>query len=76
MIGGPDADIFNFAAHHGNNIIVDFEDGIDAIGLDNGLSFEQLTISQIGNDTRISVDQFSVTLQGVTQSVIGVDDFI
>ena len=76
LIGGPDADIFNFAAHHGNNIIVDFEDGIDAIGLDNGLSFEQLTISQIGNDTRISVDQFSVTLQGVTQSVIGVDDFI
>ena len=76
LIGGTGSDRFDFAANHGNNIIVDFEDGIDAIGLDNSLSFEQLTISQIGNDTRISVDQFSVTLQGVTQSVIGVDDFI
>ena len=76
LIGRTGGDRFDFAADHGNNIIVDFEDGIDGIGLGNGLSFELLTISQIGNDTRIFVDQFSVTLQGVSETVIGADDFI
>ncbi|MDJ0519050.1 MAG: calcium-binding protein [Trichodesmium sp. MO_231.B1] len=76
LIGGPGGDRFDFALGHGNDIIVDFEDGIDAIGLLGGLSFEQLTISQVGNDTRISVDQLSITLQGVSESVIGADDFI
>ncbi|NES03976.1 MAG: calcium-binding protein [Okeania sp. SIO2F4] len=76
LIGGTGGDRFDFAANHGNDIIVDFEDGIDAIGLGDGLSFEQLTISQIGNDTRISVDEFSITLQGISESVISVDNFI
>ena len=76
LIGRTGGDRFDFAADHGNNIIVDFEDGIDGIGLGNGLSFELLTISQIGNDTRIFVDKFSVTLQGVSETVIGADDFI
>ena len=76
LIGRTGGDRFDFAADHGNNIIVDFEDGIDGIGLGNGLSFELLTISQIGNDTRIFVDQFSITLQGVAETFIGVDDFI
>ncbi|NET41693.1 DUF6851 domain-containing protein [Okeania sp. SIO2B3] len=76
LIGGPGGDRFDFALGHGNDIIVDFEDGIDAIGLEDGLSFEQLSISQIGNDTRISVDQLSITLQGVAESSIGANDFI
>ncbi|MGD1804613.1 DUF6851 domain-containing protein [Dapis sp. BLCC M126] len=76
LIGGAGGDRFDFALGHGNDIIVDFEDGIDAIGLLDGLSFEQLTISQVGNDTRISVDQLSITLQGISESVIGIDDFV
>ncbi|MGK7919187.1 MAG: calcium-binding protein, partial [Trichodesmium sp.] len=76
LIGGTGGDRFDFGANDGNNIIVDFEDGIDVIGLGDGLSFEQLTISQVGNDTRISVDQLSITLQGVADLVIGADDFI
>ncbi len=76
LIGGTGGDCFDFALGHGNNIIVDFEDGIDVIGLRDGLSFEQLTISQIGDDTRIFADQLSITLQGVADLVIGADDFI
>ena len=76
LIGGTGGDCFDFGLGHGNNIIVDFEDGIDVIGLRDGLSFEQLTISQIGDDTRIFADQLSITLQGVADLVIGADDFI
>ncbi|MDY7008164.1 MAG: hypothetical protein SWX82_30600 [Cyanobacteriota bacterium] len=76
LTGGAGGDMFEFRFGDGDDVIVDFEDGIDIIGLKGGLTFEQLTISQIGNDTRISGDQLSITLQGVEQSVISIDDFI
>lgn len=76
LTGGAGGDRFNFRPLDGNNIITDFEDGVDVIGLKDGLTFEQLIISQIGNDTRISADQLSITLQGVGESAIGIEDFI
>ena len=76
LIGGVGGDRFNFSSNNGNNIITDFEDGIDVIGLGNGLNFQQLTISQIGNDTRISANQLSITLQGVEESSININDFM
>lgn len=76
LTGGLGGDMFEFRFGDGDNIITDFEDGIDVIGLDDGLSFEQLTISQIGNETSISAEQLSITLQGVGNSAIGIDDFI
>ncbi|NES67616.1 MAG: vanadium-dependent haloperoxidase, partial [Okeania sp. SIO2D1] len=76
LIGGLGGDMFEFGFGDGDNIITDFEDGIDVIGLDDGLSFEQLTIAQIGNDTRISTERLSITLQGVQDSAIGIDDFL
>ncbi len=75
LIGGLGGDRFNFRSNDGNNIITDFEDGIDVIGLDRGLGFQQLTISQIGNDTRISANQLSIVLQGIKESDITVEDF-
>lgn len=75
LIGGVGGDNFHFRSNDGNNIITDFEDGIDVIGLGDGLSFQQLTISQIGNDTRISANQLSITLQGVEESAINIEDF-
>ena len=75
LIGGIGGDRFNFSSNDGNNIITDFEDGIDIIGLGNGLNFQQLTISQIGNDTRISANQLSITLQGIEESAINIEDF-
>ncbi|NEP81636.1 MAG: calcium-binding protein, partial [Okeania sp. SIO3B3] len=76
LTGGLGGDMFEFGFGDGDNIITDFEDGIDVIGLGDGLSFEQLTISQIGNDTRISTERLSITLQNVEDSAIGIDDFI
>ncbi|NET41373.1 DUF6851 domain-containing protein [Okeania sp. SIO2B3] len=76
LTGGAGGDMFEFRFGNGDNIITDFEDGIDIIGLKGGLTFEQLTISEIGNDTRISGDQLSIILQGVERSAIGIDDFI
>ncbi|NET42092.1 DUF6851 domain-containing protein [Okeania sp. SIO2B3] len=76
LTGGLGGDMFEFGFGDGDNIITDFEDGIDVIGLGDGLSFEQLTISQIGNDTRISTQRLSITLQGVQDSAIGIDDFL
>ncbi|NEP73092.1 MAG: vanadium-dependent haloperoxidase [Okeania sp. SIO2G4] len=76
LTGGLGGDMFEFGFGDGDNIITDFEDGIDVIGLEDGLSFEQLTISQIGNDTRISTERLSITLQDVQDSAIGIDDFL
>ncbi|MCL2924796.1 MAG: calcium-binding protein [Trichodesmium sp. MAG_R04] len=76
LIGGVGGDRFNFSSNDGNNIITDFEDGIDVIGLGNGLNFQQLTISQIGNDTRISANQLSIILQGIEESSININDFM
>ncbi|NER04633.1 MAG: calcium-binding protein [Okeania sp. SIO3C4] len=76
LTGGLGGDMFEFGFGDGDNIITDFEDGIDVIGLEDGLSFEQLRISQIGNDTRISTQRLSITLQDVQDSTIGIDDFI
>ncbi|NET25051.1 DUF6851 domain-containing protein [Okeania sp. SIO1I7] len=76
LSGGAGGDMFEFGFGYGDNIITDFEDGIDIIGLKGGLTFEQLTISEIGNDTRISGNQLSIILQGVERSAIGIDDFI
>ncbi|MGK7922554.1 MAG: DUF6851 domain-containing protein [Trichodesmium sp.] len=76
LTGGSGGDRFDFQLDHGNNIITDFEVGIDIIGLEDSLNFEKLTISQVGNDTRISVDKLSITLQGVEASLIGIDNFL
>ncbi|MGB3508030.1 MAG: DUF6851 domain-containing protein [Microcoleaceae cyanobacterium] len=76
LTGGLGGDMFEFGFGDGDNIITDFEDGIDVIGLEDGLSFEQLTISQIGNETRINAQGISITLQGVEDSAISIDDFI
>lgn len=76
LIGGPGGDRFDFAAGDGNDIIADFRDGIDIIGLKEDLTFEQLSISRVGHDTRISAPQLSITLLGVESSAIDVDDFI
>ncbi|MEB3881985.1 DUF6851 domain-containing protein [Lyngbya sp. CCY1209] len=76
LIGGPGGDRFDFGAGDGNDIIADFRDGIDIIGLKDDLTFEQLSVSRVGHDTRISAPQLSMTLLGVESSAIDVDDFI
>ncbi|WP_094673535.1 hypothetical protein [Hydrocoleum sp. CS-953] len=76
ITGGTGADMFDFRPDYGNDIITDFEDGIDLIRLRSGLEFEDLTIAQVGSDTSITGEELSITLQGVAASDIGSDDFV
>ncbi|MEM1169299.1 MAG: DUF6851 domain-containing protein [Cyanobacteria bacterium P01_H01_bin.35] len=76
ITGGTGADMFDFRSDYGNDIITDFEDGIDLIRLRGGLEFEDLTIAQVGSDTSITGDELSITLQGVVASDIGSNDFV
>ena len=55
--GGSGADIFILAAGEGMDMIMDFEVGIDLIGLADGLGFEDLSLGQSGNWVRISMGE-------------------
>ncbi|MGD1806522.1 DUF6851 domain-containing protein [Dapis sp. BLCC M126] len=76
ITGGTGADMFDFRSDYGDDIITDFEDGIDLIRLRSGLEFEDLTIAQVGSDTSITGEELSITLQGVAATDIGSDDFV
>ncbi|MDA8853323.1 putative Ig domain-containing protein [Amylibacter sp.] len=59
--------------------ITDFTDGIDLIGLDNGLSIADLTFSQNGNAAQIvntSTNTFLFLLDNFTYSNLTDDDFV
>ncbi|MEM7064425.1 MAG: CAP domain-containing protein [Cyanobacteria bacterium P01_B01_bin.77] len=53
--GGSGADIFILAAGEGMDMIMDFEVGIDLIGLAYGLTFADLSLGQSNNATIISI---------------------
>ncbi len=53
LSGGHGNDIFVLQSHQGKDTIVDFSDGIDLLGLSNGLNFDNLTIVQNGLNTSI-----------------------
>ncbi|MGB5900252.1 MAG: choice-of-anchor D domain-containing protein [Geitlerinemataceae cyanobacterium] len=75
LSGGADADRFDFQVTDGNNVITDFEDGTDKIGLQ-GVTFDQLTIAQVGSDTQITTGSLAITLKGVTSSTIDATDLV
>ncbi|MFP4009822.1 MAG: hypothetical protein ACLFV6_17760, partial [Spirulinaceae cyanobacterium] len=54
--GGQGRDTFVLASGEGTDTIVDFELGIDFIGLAENLSFGQLTIFQQGNHAQIAFE--------------------
>lgn len=76
LVGGVDRDRFDFHPGDGSDIIADFQDGFDLIGLQNGLSFEQLQIVQFGNDTQITALGLTITLQGINVGAIDSTDFV
>ena len=79
FIGGEGSDAFIIEASNGAlDIIEDFEDGIDSIGLAGGLFFDSLDISQSGNDTLISISDTGegiAKLEGVSSDLIASEDF-
>ncbi|MBE9127752.1 VCBS repeat-containing protein, partial [Coleofasciculus sp. LEGE 07081] len=55
LYGNAGIDTFVLASGMGTDTIYDFEDGIDLLQLDGGLSFGQLEINQSGSSTKISI---------------------
>ncbi|HIK33875.1 MAG TPA: DUF4347 domain-containing protein [Oscillatoriales cyanobacterium M59_W2019_021] len=76
LVGGIDSDRFEFRPGSGDDIIADFQDGFDVIGLLDNLSFDKLQIVPIGNDTQIVGNGFTVTLQNVPAWAIDSTDFV
>ncbi|MEA5594771.1 hypothetical protein [Rivularia sp. UHCC 0363] len=81
LYGASGIDMFVLAPNSGTDTIYDFVIGEDYFGLADGLSFEQLTITQGTNDnadnTLISVEdnQVIATLVGVQADTLSFWDF-
>ncbi len=76
LSGGGGSDTFVLAAQSGADVIVDFADGQDLLGLTLGLSFDDLTIDQGDSGTLILLDgELLVTLNTINITFITEDDF-
>lgn len=75
LTGGEGRDRFDFRLIDGTNIVTDFEDGQDAIGLTD-VNFEQLTIVPDLNNTQIVFGNSIIILPGITASSIDESDFV
>lgn len=76
LTGGTEGDRFDFRRHDGSDIITDFTDGVDIIGLLEGLTFSELAIAQQENDTHISADGLLIILSGIEVGAIDLSDFV
>lgn len=66
--GGQGSDTFVLAAGEGTDTIVDFERGIDLIGLADGLSFGQLTLTLADRNTLIQFEEETLaSVSGITE---------
>ena len=85
LSGGAGADTFVLAEGDGGatldlaDLLPDFEDGIDLIGLEGGLQVSDLTIADGGTaNTTISVTatgEILALLEGITQDLLDGSDF-
>jgi hypothetical protein len=88
-MGGGHNDIFVFAPGFGTDTVVDFEDNargsqdvldVTAFGITTADFAARVTITDVGNDTRITIDgntAQTILLAGVSNATrIGVDDFM
>ncbi len=79
MSGGSGRDLFVFGNGDGTDTILDFEVGIDRIGLVEGeLEFTDLTLTQDGSNTLLGIADNGETLailMGVQASALGEDSF-
>lgn len=75
-IGNAGQDTFVVSVDQGTDTIVNYERGVDVMGLANGLTFSDLSIVQQGSDSLIRANgETSTVVQGVHASQLGEDDF-
>jgi hypothetical protein len=74
LIGGTGGDRFDFLPGDGFDVIADFQDGTDIIGL-RGFNFGEVTIKEFGSDTLITATGLTVILQRVSVTAIDASDF-
>ena len=78
LLGGEGRDRFLFVEGSGTDTIADYEDGRDLFVLGEGLTFDQLTITQVSGLTQIQVsstEEVLAALPGVAVGDIGEEDF-
>ncbi|NER84510.1 MAG: hypothetical protein F6K42_34315, partial [Leptolyngbya sp. SIO1D8] len=71
--GGQGSDTFVLAVGEGTDTIVDFQVGVDVIGLADGLTLGDLSFS--GNSIFVS-DEALAVLEGVNTSTLGAESFV
>lgn len=76
--GGAGRDVFVLGALRGSDVVLDFQDGQDLLGLAGGLTFGQLSVTAGNNGTLIrlaSTNELLASLTGVQVSAIASSDF-
>ena len=79
LTGGAGSDSFVFAPGFGQDVVQDFEDGIDMVDLRDGLAFADLTLSTIPGGVRVEITAEQgtwINLMGVTLAQIDAADFM
>ncbi|MDY7020327.1 MAG: phytase, partial [Cyanobacteriota bacterium] len=71
--GGEGADTFILAVGEGTDTITDFEVGIDLIGLANGLTFEQLSLTSQGQNTLVNFEEKTLAILERVDSLSSTD---
>ncbi len=76
LTGGSGRDTFVLRSGGGGDVVTDFENGVDFLGLRDGLTFAQLSITQGSAGTFISFgEEVLVTLNGVSSNLVAAESF-
>lgn len=76
LSGGSGADEFRFNIDDGDDLVTDFQIGLDRVVISSGAEdFYDLNISRSGDDTVISLGSGEITLQDIDPDDLSPDDF-
>ncbi len=77
FFGGGGRDVFQFFRNSGRDVIGDFQQGRDKIEVSSSfVDFEDVRISQVGNDVRIRIDKTTVIVEDDRADNFTLADFI